>query len=153
MEEIVVQGSRLQTLVVSLINLGFVGWNGWAWAHGTGTKATPFFTILPAVLVVMSLGSLIRPPTFRLGPGGFQAAPLFSFSFTTPADNIEEFHYVDGKVCVRLRDLSKIEGSQAAKQYLQKSGAKGHFHLQWPMKGRAEEFERMRAALFRGRAP
>ncbi len=148
MPDLVLRSPSLNPLLMGALNLAIAAYNGWEWSQGRAGTVTKVFTVLPALLVLLSVFQLLRPPEIRLGGGRLQARVAFTLRWATPVENVEFFDFTGEKVRIRFEDLSRVEPGASWKSMMEKSFRGKGIHFELPIKADKEEMERFKEALF-----
>ncbi len=149
MEDITLKGSRRNILLIALLDLALMGYNGWRWSQGDLRGSTKALTIFFGLLVLVKAMILIWPSYLRLSGGRLQVRMSFGMGLTTPAENVESLEFVAGKARMSFHDLAQVEASPSFRNMLQQNLSRRRCHLELPVANDPETSRRLREALQR----
>ena len=150
MNEIVLRGRHTWMWVLVLVNLVVVAGLGSRWARGDPSVSTRVFTVVFALLLLVKLNAIRRPPEARLLDGRLSFRAGF-MDCSTPRENLELLEVVGGLLRVRFGDLSKVEASPTLRKIFEGNLARGGVHFALPLRPDPAALQRLRAAVFAGR--
>ncbi len=150
MNEIVLRGRHTWMWVLVLVNLVVVAGLGSRWIQGDPSVSTRVFTVVFALLLMVKLNAIRRPPEARLLDGRLRFRAGF-MDCSTSRENVELLEVVGGQLRVRFADLSRVEASPTLRKIFEGNLSRGGVHFALPLRPDPEALQRLRAAVFAGR--
>ncbi|HEX7900908.1 MAG TPA: hypothetical protein VF950_24330 [Planctomycetota bacterium] len=133
--------------IFAAINLFVAAAFAWRWIQGDPRLMIRVAAVAAAALLAVKLLAIVRPAELRLVDGRLSGRAGLGGAFSTARDNVLRLEPLDGGVLLEFKNLADVEVSELFRAMFAQNHKLGGAHLRLPMKAKAEDVERFRAAL------